>query len=513
MVSGVAVLQETDARLAEAQREASAARAETDQLAARWEGLRQEEAAALRELARLHLAEIKDGTTAIDRLDAATAQVRDGLRQRAAGLEQAQQAVVAARAALTAAEARRDAEAEKRLAAEREQAAALRAAEAKAGEDEEYRHLTAIAADAERVAQHAEQKASFAQRDLEEKGRPYRDDPLFAYLWDRGFGTGRYRASPLVRCIDSWVARLARYEPARLSYALLSELPGHLEAHARQMREAADAAVRAMVDRRRALAGLPAPGDGPSATAMQALEDAVTAAHTALAEAEAKRGALAAGEDDASRAAMRQLEAAIGAQPLRALRELAARTPTQEDDAIVARLEVTATERARVERALQDARSQADSAQRRLADIQSLRHDMQGRGVEHSDWGFQTAALIGVLVSEVLRGGLSRDGFWDRMERQRTPGNDPWGRGGLPSPWNRPQPGPWGQAPDPWGSHSSGPWGADTGSVWGRPSKPPSSGGGVKDDNDWGGGGRSDPGGFRTGDSDSSGGFRTGGSV
>lgn len=512
MVSGVAVLQETDARLAEAQREASAARAEADQLAARCEGLRQEEAAALRELARLHLAEIKDGTTTIDRLDAATAQVRDGLRQRAAGLEQAQQAVVAARAALTEAEARRDAEAAKRLAAQQEEAAALRAAEAKAEADEEYRRLFAAAAEAERVAQHAEQKASFARRDLEEKGRPYRDDPLFAYLWDRGFGTGRYRASPLVRWIDGWVAGLARYEPARLSYALLSELPGHLEAHAQHMRDAADAGVRTMAERRRALAGLPAPAAASGATAMQALEDAVTAAHQVLAEAEAQRGTLAAGEDDASRAAMRQLEAAIGAQPLRALRELAARTPTQEDDAVVARLEVTAAERVRVEHALQDARSQADGAQRRLADIQSLRQEMQSRGVEHSDWGFQTGALIGVLVSEVLRGGLSRDGFWDRMERHRAPGNDPWG-GGPPSPWNRPQPGPWGPAPGPWGGHSSGPWGADAGSVWGRPSKPPSSGGGVKDDSDWGGGSRSDPGGFRTGDSDSSGGFRTGGSV
>ena len=71
------------------------------------------------------------------------------------------------------------------------------------------RVVVTAAEEAERIAQHAEQKASFAARDFEEKGRPYRADPLFAYLWDRGWGTGRYRAFPLVRMIDGWVARLA----------------------------------------------------------------------------------------------------------------------------------------------------------------------------------------------------------------------------------------------------------------------------------------------------------------
>ncbi|MBR0680843.1 hypothetical protein GXW74_10115 [Roseomonas eburnea] len=510
MVSGVAVLQEMDAHLAEAQREASASQAEMDRLAARREGLRTEEAEALRDLARLRLLEMAEGKAAVDALDAAGARVKESLRQRAAALEAAQRAILDARDALAAAEAKRDAESARLRASQEAEAAALRAADARAGEDTEFRRLATLAEEAERVAQHAEQKAAFAQQDFEEKGRPYRADPLFAYLWDRGWGTGRYRAFPLVRMIDGWVARLIEFEPARRSYALLAELPGHMTAHAQRMRAAADAAVRGMVERRRSLAGLPAEAAAPPAALLEAAEDAVEAAQAALAAAEAKRSALASGDDAASQEAIRALEAAIGARSLRTLREEAARTPTRDDDAIVARLEVAAAERGRLERALAEAQAQAEGARRRLTELQSLRHEMRGRGVERSDWGFASGALVGVLVGEVLRGVLSRDGFWDRMERERRSG----GMTGTATP------GPWGKSlPGPWGKPAPGPWAGDSGGAWGNIDPAPDWGGkrsgrgGAKDDGGWGA--ASDAGGgFATGGkSDAGGGFRTGGSV
>lgn len=512
MVSGVAVIQEMDQRLADAQREASAAQTQADTLAARREGLRSEEAEALRELARLRVLELADGRTALDALDAAGARVQASLRRRATELEAAQRAVLDARDALIAAEAKRDAESARHRAAQEAEAAALRAAEAKAAEDADYRRLATAAEEAERTAQLAEQKAGFAERDFEEKGRPYRADPLFAYLWDRGYGTARYRAFPLVAMIDGWVARLIEFEPARRSYQLLSDLPPNMTAHAQRMRATADAAVRAMLDRRRAIAGLPQGDARPPVDALEAAEDAVEAAQAALAAAEAKRSALASGEDADSQAAIRALEAAIGARSLRTLREEAARTPTRDDDAIVARLEIAAAERARLERDLADAQAQAEGARRRFNEMQALRHDMRTRGVERSEWGFASGALIGALLSEVLRGALSRDGFWERMERQRMPDRmpgtahpGPWGKQ-LPGPWGRPAPGPWAGDAQPGG----GWWGGDDASpYWGRGGKQPS-GGGSKGGGDWGG---SSDDGFRTGGkSDSGGGFRTGGS-
>jgi hypothetical protein len=514
MVNGGTVLQEVDARLADAQRESSAAQTEADRLAAQREGLRTEEAEALRELARLHLMQIADGRQAVEALDAAGAQLRESLARRAKELDAVQRAVLDARDALVAAEARRDAEAARHRAVQQAEATALQSADARAAQDAEFQRLSAAAEEAERVAQHAEQKSGFAARDFEEKGLPYRADPLFAYLWDRGWGTGRYRAFPLVRMIDGWVARLIEFEPARRSYALLSELPGSMTSHAARMRAEADAAVRALVQRRRALAGLLEGGAPTDPAALDAAEDAVEAARAALTAAEAQRSALASGEDPASQDAIRALESAIGARSLRMLREEAARTPTREDDAIVARLEITAAERARLENALADAQAQAEGARRRLAELQALRHDMRSRGVERSEWGFASGAMVGALVGEVLRGALSRDGFWDRMERQRMPGQmpgtsqpGPWGKQ-LPGPWGRPAPGPWAGGSAPAGD--GGWWDDGQSAYWGKGR--PQGGGGAKGGG-WSGGGDAG-GGFSTGgSSDSGGGFRTGGSV
>lgn len=513
MVSGAVLLQEIDSRLAEAQREASAARMEADRLAARRDGLRAEEAEALRELARLRVLEIADGRAALDALDAAGAQVRDSLARRAAELDEAQRAILDARDALAAAEARRDAETQRIAAAQAAEEGALRDAEARATADADFRRLAAAAEDAERIAQHAEQKAGFAERDFAEKGAPYRADPLFAYLWDRGYGTARYRASPPVRMIDDWVARLIEFEPARRSYQLLSDLPGQMQAHAGRMRAAAEAAVRAMVDRRRALAGLGAAAQ-PDTAALDAAEDAVEAARAALSEAEGRRSALAAGQDAASQEAIRALEAAIGTRSLRTLREEASRTPTREDDAIVVRLEVAVAERGRIETALAEAQAQAEAARRRLTEFEALRHDLRGRGVEHGQWGFASGAAIGLLVGEVLRGTLSREGFLDRLERQRMPG--PMQGTSRPGPWGRPLPGPWEKpAPGPW-SGGGGGWWDDAGAPAGKPLP---GGKGAGWDQGGGapggkGGGWTDGGGFATGGKgDGGGGFRTGGSV
>ncbi|MBR0652957.1 hypothetical protein GXW78_25100 [Roseomonas terrae] len=508
MVNGGSVLHEVDVRLAELQREASAAQTEADRLAAQREGLRSDEAEALRELARLRLKELADGRAAVDALDAAGDQLRETLARRARELDAAQRAVLDARDALAAAEARRDAEVETNRAAQEAEASALKEAEAKAAQDADFQRLSTAAEEAERIAQHAEQKAGFAARDFEEKGKPYRADPLFAYLWDRGWGTGRYRAFPLVRMIDGWVARLIEFEPARRSYALLAELPGSMTGHAARMRADADAAVRVLVERRRALAGLPVGGSRIDPAALDAAEDTVEAARAALTAAEAKRSALASGEDPASQEAIRALEAAIGQRSLRTLREEAARTPTRDDDAIVARLEITGAERVRLENTLADAQAHSQAARHRLVELQSLRQEMRSRGVERSDWGFASGALVGALVTELLRGALSRDGFWDRLERQRLP--DQMGGTSQPGPWGNPLPGPWGRpAPGPWATKQS-----PSGGGWWDEGNPQIGSGGIKGGGWDTGGSSSSSGGFTTGGtSDSGGGFRTGGSV
>src|SRR5690606_13318504 len=86
----------------------------------------------------------------------------------------------------------------------------------------------------DRIAEQSLRKTEQAEKDREEKGRPYRDDPLFMYLWDAGYGTSSYRANNLIRFFDNMVANLVGFQKARPNYAMLNELPVRLREHAEQ---------------------------------------------------------------------------------------------------------------------------------------------------------------------------------------------------------------------------------------------------------------------------------------
>jgi hypothetical protein len=108
-------------------------------------------------------------------------------------------------------------------------------------------------ADADQVAR-AEQKAAQAEADRQQKRQPYEADPLFMYLWRRGYGTGAYKASNLVRFFDRKVAHLIDFETARVNFTMLMELPERLREHAERMRGSGPAgadAVRKLVQAQR----------------------------------------------------------------------------------------------------------------------------------------------------------------------------------------------------------------------------------------------------------------------
>ena len=82
----------------------------------------------------------------------------------------------------------------------------------------------------------AERKAAQAEADLAAKRVPYEQDPIFMYLWRRGFGTPRYTSNGLVRSLDRMVARHVGYADASRNYAMLTELPIRLREHAERLR-------------------------------------------------------------------------------------------------------------------------------------------------------------------------------------------------------------------------------------------------------------------------------------
>jgi hypothetical protein len=256
--------------------------------------------------------------------------------------------------------------------------------------------------------------------------------------------------------LDNFVARAARFDAARRDYALLTELPERLAAHAQRMQEAAVAAGTAVAVHERRITT--EPGGAALAEARAALrqaEDALEAAHAALAEGERRRIALS-DEDAARREAMAVMQAALEEESLLGLRQAAARTPMMQDDLIVARIGHVSTERAGLEPQLAQRRAEAKAAAERVRQLLALRQEMRERRVEGSQWNFGDGALLGMLLGQVLGGSLSRGGFWDRVEESRVPGGGPWDQG----PWGS---GPWGSGPSDAGSSDAGPWGGSFG--------------------------------------------------
>lgn len=127
---------------------------------------------------------------------------------------------------------------------------------AAARDDEAGLAVPADPAERRIMAERAEARAAEAEAERDAKRGPYEADPLFLYLWRRGYGTPAYDARGFARRMDRWVAQLIGFERARANYHVLMALPERLHAHAARLREderaLADAEARLVAEARAA---------------------------------------------------------------------------------------------------------------------------------------------------------------------------------------------------------------------------------------------------------------------
>jgi hypothetical protein len=324
--------------------------------------------------------------------------------------------------------------------------AAEAATQARLERDDGYRAQRERAVAAERTARHADEKAAKSEEERAEKGRAYEDEPIFMYLWRRGYGTRDYRAGPLTRSLDRWVARLIPFDAARANYARLVELPVRLREHA----DAVAAAAEAEYDALRRL-----DEEARSADGVDALERERDAADEALAHHDAARAEAEAawqetferiermdrGEDEAYAEAVASLAADLEREDVQALRREALATPYPEDDVIVGRLLDLEDERARLATTTQDLKAVAEQNRARLRELDTLRRDFTSRRFDEPGSGFPDGDLVTTMLSQFLRGAATREVLWRVLEGQRRTttrrSNPTFGSGGFGkgSPW------------------------------------------------------------------------------
>lgn len=484
MISGRQALGQITGLKREQQGELTGLDQKIDGLGRQLMDLRRAQAEDYRALSRLRV-DLIDAEPLTASLDAAEGEVAAMLERRDARAASLTQRLGEARDAVVALTQQREELADLLDAATARLSEAEAATAARLAADEAFQAQRRRALEAERTALHAGEKAGASEQEQAEKGAAYTGDPLFMYLWQRRFGTAKYRGFGPFRWLDGKVARLIGYADAALNYQRLLEIPPRLREHAVALTTTAEAAL-AELERLEAAAreadGLPPLAEAREAAAarVSAMDQEIAAAEgqvQALLDEEAR---LAAGDDEDTRAAVDHLATALSRTDLEALRRQALATPFPEDDAICERLLAAEQESRRLGFMLDNLKQTRAAQQRRLTELGQVEQEFKRRRMDQDGGGFSDAALLTMMLGNLINGMLDRDALIRVLEEQyRQP--------------PRPRPSGGGTLGRGWGGNSGGSWGGGSGSGWG-------------------GGGSRGGGGFRTGGgTGGGGGFRTGG--
>jgi hypothetical protein len=288
-------------------------------------------------------------------------------------------------------------------------------------------------------AEGAENKAAQAEADQEEKGRPYREDPLFMYLWKRRFLTPDYTGGWLTRSLDGWVAKMIKFGDARSNYFMLTELPLRLREHAEGQKAIAAQELQKLHD--------------IEAKALQIDEivhakEVLAAAQKSLEEIESsieeeekrhetllqQRSAFSTASDEASRQAVELQLSDMKQEPFANLYMQAKMTSSPDDDVIVARIRDLQQEEKNLIAEIKELQAQEQQYQQSFSELEDLRRRFRQSSYDsrHSYFpsGFELAALLGMLMSGRASGG----DIWDRIDREqrfRRPRTPPDFGGGV----------------------------------------------------------------------------------
>jgi chromosome segregation ATPase len=454
MISGRQALATIEQAVARARDEESRAGRALQATADEVARLRMERMEAFRELARLKL-DPEAGKDVLGDIDAAERRALNLLAERRDTLARLTDRRQAAEAA------ERDAEQERH-----QKAAALEEAlkameelrtrvEADTRVSGDWAAQRARVAEAAAVAMKAEEKAVKAEADREEKRKPYEADPLFMYLWRRKFGTPDDRAGFLTRFLDRKVARLVGYDRARANYVLLNDIPVRLREHANDVKAEADAQRRHLAEVERAAllrAGIE-PLQARASEAARALREAegkLADAKARLAEFDRTYDTSFLQGDAPYREAVELLAQADAQQDIRRLYDDAAKTPSPKDEAIIRRIDGTATALVEAAKKLIELREQARQLAQRRSAIEAERDEFRRRRYDdpYAKFGNEAvlSSVLGGILAGMLQGTVLRDVLQGGYHRQPGPWDSDFGRSSFPPP--SPQDGGWGGGDD-----------------------------------------------------------------
>jgi len=421
VISGRDTLQEINNHVMQAQSRIADADREMNDLNSQLNRSHIETAEQYRELAKFRLDEIKAGTVT-DRLNKAHLAVPAFMDQHKQALEALEKDIIKGQQRQQMLNQQRETCRDARDRAADAFQKQLQISKSALETTEEYMRQHEKLAAAVLIARRADEKASQAEADLSAKGKPYQDDELFMYLWDRRYLTPNYRHSGIVRMLDEWVARLISFKETRADYHMLNELPQRLREHATQAAEEADSQRQSLLS----LEKQAAEKDGVVALQaaldreekqLQQVNDDIETEEKRYRELLRQKSDFAAGEDEYTRKAVTMMAAELECEDIIALFQQAQSTPRPEDDAIVMRLhELQKTQKTLTDR-ISELKINQQHQRDALEELAKLREKFRRSNYDAQHSSFPSNLGLGILLGEILRGSLSSGNAWDRIDR------------------------------------------------------------------------------------------------
>lgn len=285
---------------------------------------------------------------------------------------------------------------------------------------------------AESITEHARAKLNTAREDMDEKGEPFRADPLFMYLWKRRYKTPDYKAGSLARFFDGWVATLCNYEKSYRNYERLVELPDWLDDHVDAM-DAKETDARSDLEQFEAGALSHAGADTLQAEAdaarakLDAIDSDISAAEARHLEIAARRQSAERGESGPAHEAREKLAGALKQLAFPDLRFLASQTVTPADDGLVDRLVSLRKDEMAMELRFGQTTDLPTDRREDLATLEDLRRAFKAGRLDSPYALFKTAALDEVFARLLSRRISARDGVrsLSRSMKRVKPRTDP----------------------------------------------------------------------------------------
>lgn len=304
-----------------------------------------------------------------------------------------------------------------------------------------YRDALAALQLAQKTYQRAQEKTAQAEKDRKRKGAPYKNDPLFMYLWQRNYGSNRYQATGLIKWLDEKVAGLVGYHSARANYALLNEIPIRLAEHSERLgakwRLAQEAADNILAAKVAVLAGDDLPRklkDFRQKQKLLNLELEQLAGE--LSETASQINIYAEGKDRSFLQATELAAQFLEQESLQRLRALARKTQEPTDDQIVARIRQMESKIEQLRTSAQSLQAKLEKLFNRKEDLIRLAADFRRNYYDESNSVFEPGADGSVLLEQLLRGAITVAEYWMRAQqghRWRNRDADPFRRSsGLP---------------------------------------------------------------------------------